>query len=252
MGSGVVTLEAARNRVLVALDVGSAEDAVRMARSLVGRVGGFKVGLELMMGPGPAVVSAVAELGSPVFADAKLHDIPNTVGRAAASLSRAGARWITAHAGGGADMVRAAVDGAGANGEARVLGVTVLTSLDEAMLAATGVAGSVGRQVARLTRLVADCGVEGVVCAVRELGDVAQVAPDLIRVTPGIRPSGTESHDQKRTATPAEAVRRGATYLVIGRSITSATDPPAAADAIVEEIASVGDPSDIGDEPSEP
>lgn len=226
----------APNPILVALDVSSAEQAVRLARSVSPHVGGFKVGLELLSGPGPAVVAAIGELGKPVFADAKLHDIPNTVAAAAASLARLGARWITVHGAGGQPMIDSAVESASAGG-AGILVVTVLTSLDQALLAATGVPATIGRHVARLARLARTAGAEGVVCAVKELGDVAQVAPDLIRVTPGIRPFGTSSHDQARIATPQEALRRGATYVVIGRAITEDRDPAAAAERLASEVA---------------
>ncbi len=227
------------NPVLVALDLPSAEAAVRMAETVQPYVGGFKVGLELMMGPGPGTVAAVAALGSPVFADAKLHDIPNTVKAAARHIAAMGARWVTVHASGGVEMMEAAVEGAnsGAAGrEVGILAVTVLTSLSAADVADVGFAGSPGKQVARLARLAAAAGVEGVVCSVRELGDVHQVAPALVRITPGIRPAGAEHDDQARVATPAEAIRRGADHLVIGRPITRAADPPAAAAAIAAEI----------------
>lgn len=223
--------------VAVALDVTSGEEAVRLARTVKPHVGAFKVGLELLSGPGPALVSAVAEIGLPVFCDAKLHDIPNTVERAAGNLARAGARWITVHASGGPAMIEAAVRGA-ASGDTGtgILCITVLTSLSPADLAAVGLGESIGRQVARTARLARDGGAEGVVCAVRELGDVAQVAPELFKVTPGIRPSGTENHDQRRVATPVEALERGADLLVIGRPITADPDPAAAAGRIAAQI----------------
>jgi orotidine-5'-phosphate decarboxylase len=230
---------APENPILVALDVPSAEQAVRMARSLAPHVGGFKVGLELLMGPGPAVVSAIAELGRPVFCDAKLHDIPNTVEQAARQVGRLGARWLTVHAGGGEPMMAAAVAGLAAGAgdrRAGVLAVTVLTSLGAAALTSTGVTGTPGRQVARLTKLAASAGVEGVVCSVKELGDVAQVAPQLLKVTPGVRPPGAAAGDQERVATPEEAMARGADLLVIGRPITRAEDPVAAAISIAASI----------------
>lgn len=221
------------NPILVALDVPSGEEAVRLARLVAPHVGGFKVGLELLSGPGPVLISVLAELGKPVFCDAKLHDIPNTVGAAVAQLARAGARWITVHAAGGPAMLEAAV--AAAEG-AGILAVTVLTSLDAAALAAVGMGNSVGRQVSRLSKVADAAGVEGVVCAVRELGDVAQAAPRLLRVTPGIRPEGTDASDQARVATPQEALARGADLLVIGRPITRAPDPAAAAEALAASV----------------
>jgi orotidine-5'-phosphate decarboxylase len=232
------------NPLLVALDFASAEEAVRAAKPLASHVGGFKVGLELLLGPGPATVAAIRQLGVPVFADAKLHDIPRTVERAARQLGRLGARWVTVHAAGGLKMIEAAVSGLreGAGGrEAGVLGVTVLTSMEPSELATVGVGGTPGKQTARLARLAAAAGAEGVVCAVRELGDVGQVAPRLLKVTPGIRPAGADRDDQARVATPAEAVRRGADLIVVGRPITRAKDPVAAARAIIEELAAAGD-----------
>jgi orotidine-5'-phosphate decarboxylase len=223
------------NPVLVALDVGSAEEAVRLARAVAPHVGGFKVGLELLMGPGPGVVAAVGELGLPVFADAKLHDIPTTVEHAARALARLGARWVTAHATGGRAMLAAAVMGMEGSGGG-VLAVTVLTSLTAQDLSSTGVTGSPGRQVARLARLAAEGGAEGVVCSVKELGDVAQVASGLVRVTPGVRPAGSTTDDQARVATPEEAVSRGADLIVIGRPITRDPDPARAAAAIATAI----------------
>lgn len=224
--------------ILVALDVPTAEEAVRMAERVAPHVAGFKVGLELLTGPGPGVVGAVSELGKPVFCDAKLHDIPATVQRAAYQLGRMGARWVTVHASGGRSMLAAARSGLdeGSDSGAGVLAVTVLTSLDAADLAAIGVNGSPGRQVARLARLAGEAGVEGVVCSVRELGDVGQVAPGLLRVTPGIRPAGSGSDDQVRIATPEEAIDRGADLLVIGRPITKAPDPAEAAERIAASI----------------
>ncbi|MGH8925763.1 MAG: orotidine-5'-phosphate decarboxylase [Acidimicrobiia bacterium] len=221
-------------QLFVALDFDSSEKAVRMAAGLVPHVDGFKVGLELMLGPGPATIAAIRQLGKPVFADAKLHDIPNTVAGAARQLGRLGARFVTVHASGGQAMLAAAVAGLaeGASGHASgVLAITVLTSLDDDTLKSTGFGGTLGEQVARLTRLAAKSGCEGAVCAVKQLGVVAQVAPDLVRVTPGIRnePAGD---DQLQTVNAAEAVARGADIIVVGRPITRAPDPVAAARSI--------------------
>jgi len=224
------------NPLIVALDFTTASEAVAMAKRLVAEVGGFKVGLELLLGPGPGIVTALRDLGPPVFVDAKLHDIPNTVGAAARQLARLGARWVTVHGGGGVPMLAAAVAGLeeGAAGHpAGVLAITVLTHLTDADLAATGVSGGSGRQTARLAKLAAAAGVEGVVCAVRELGDVAQVAPGLLRVTPGIRPPGFDSDDQSRVSSPEEAAARGADFIVVGRPITRAKDPAAVARQMV-------------------
>lgn len=227
------------DRILVALDVRTAEDAVRLARQLAPHVGGFKVGLGLLYGPGPATVAALAELGKPVFADAKLHDIPSQVERAAQRLAALGARWITAHAGGGVAMLRAAAAGAAsAQTGTGVLAVTVLTSLDESDVERLAPGSSPGKLTSRLSKTAVEAGVEGVVCSARELGVVVQVAPQLIRVTPGIRPVVAESDDQTRVMTPAEAIERGADYLVIGRPIVGADDPVAAAVAIAGALES--------------
>lgn len=227
------------NPVIAALDFSEARAAIEVAEVLRPYVGGFKVGLELLTGPGPAVVAAVRDLGLPVFVDAKLHDIPTTVGRAARNLGTLGARWVTAHGVGGEAMLRAAAEGLaeGAGGHAAgVLVITVLTSLTAPDLASTGVAGTPGRQVARIAKLAASTGMEGVVCSVKELGDVAQVAPRLTKVTPGIRPGGSDTDDQARSATPEEAVARGADWMVVGRAITRAYDPAAAAAALLRSL----------------
>ena len=225
------------NPVLVALDLPTAEDAVRLARTVADHVGGFKIGLGLLHGPGPATVSSLAALGKPVFADAKLHDIPSQVERAAAQLGRVGARWVTAHVSGGREMLEAAVTGVRTgNPEAGILGVSVLTSLDEAALAAVGIPISPGKLVSRMARAAAAAGCEGIVCSPKEIGVVAEVAPDLLKVIPGIRPGGATDDDQRRVATPQEAIERGADYLVIGRPITRAADPAAAAEAIAAEV----------------
>jgi orotidine-5'-phosphate decarboxylase len=189
------------------------------------------------MSDGPAVVAAVGELGKPVFADAKLHDIPNTVGQAAGALGRYGARWVTVHASGGTAMMRAAVEGLGGSApEAGVLAVTVLTSLDEAALRSVGVQDATSVHVARLARLAAQAGTEGVVCSAHELDAVGRAASGLLRVTPGVRPAGGSHDDQARIATPAAAMAAGADLLVIGRPITRAPDPYRAAMQIAAEI----------------
>ena len=227
------------DRLLVALDLPTAEDAVRVARRLAPYVGGFKIGLGLLYGPGPATVAALTEAGKPVFADAKLHDIPSQVERAAQRLAALGARWITAHATGGVAMLEAAIKGAGgARTRAGILAVTVLTSLDDADVERVAPGSSAGKMTSRLARSAQEAGCEGVICSARELGVVAQVTPDLLKVTPGIRFSGDGSDDQARTMTPAEAVDRGADMVVVGRGIVGATDPVAAAISFSEALES--------------
>ena len=227
-----------RAGVLVALDVAQRTRALSLATELAPWVDGFKVGLELLMGPGPAIVEEIAAIGAPVFCDAKLHDIPNTVEAAARRVGRLGARWLTVHAPGGRAMMEAAVAGFadGNGGKPGILAVTVLTSLDAEILTSVGVDRRPADQVGRLAALAGQAGVEGVVCSVHELDVVAQAAPRLVRVTPGVRPPGSPVGDQRRVATPAEAQAAGADWLVVGRPITTASNPVAAARRIVAEL----------------
>lgn len=227
------------NPVLLALDVPTAEEAVRLAEDVRAYVGGFKVGLGLLMGPGPGVIGALEPLSLPVLADAKLHDIPSTVETAARRLGELGARWVTVHATGGREMLVRAVSGLreGSAGRASgVLAVTVLTSLNDAALAEAGWPGGAARLTARTARLAARSGCEGVICSPRELTIVRDVAPGLLRVTPGIRLPEAERHDQERVATPQEALEYGADLIVVGRAITRASDPVRAAAALAEAL----------------
>lgn len=223
--------------ILVALDTPTAHRAVELGSALAPHVAGFKVGLELLMGPGPGLIAELARLDRPIFVDAKLHDIPNTVAAAARQLGEAGARWVTVHAAGGRRMMEAAVsglaEGAG-DATAGILAVTVLTSLAD--LTEIGIHDAVGGQVDRMARLAAAAGVEGVVCSPLEIETCTTAAPGLVTVVPGIRLGGSEHHDQARVATPEEAIEAGADYLVIGRAITMAADPAGAAAAIGESI----------------
>lgn len=209
-----------------------------MAELVAPHADGLKVGLELLMAAGSTIVATIADVGIPVFVDAKLHDIPNTVGHAAGALGRLGARWVTVHGSGGASMMSAAVEGLAStsSGKGGILAVTVLTSLNEADLASIGVGEGIERQVGRLAALAASCGVEGIVASVHECRRVRESAPGLKIFTPGIRPGGTPDHDQARVATPAEGVRQGADFLVVGRAITRHPDPAAAASSIAAEI----------------
>lgn len=214
------------NRVYVALDLASLVEAKRLAGSLVGEVAGFKVGLELIASEGPRAISEIADLGLPVFADMKLHDIPNTVEAAATHVRKAGARWLTVHASGGGPMLEAAVTGMSGQG---VLGVTVLTSLDGGDLAAIGVESSTTTQVIRLARLAIAAGAEGLVSAPTEARPLRDAGIPATLFTPGVRPAATTADDQKRVATPSAALAAGSDYLVIGRPITGASDPAMAA-----------------------
>lgn len=219
------------NRIIVALDLDTAEQAVRLAKQLAPHVGAFKVGLGLLHSVGPGVVTALVDLGKPVFADAKLHDIPTQVGAAARRLGRLGVRWVTAHVSGGETMLRAAGEGLAetSGAHAGILGVTVLTSIDAGTLTALGIGSTPGKLVSKMSRVASASGCEGVICSPQELAVVGSVAPELLRVTPGVRPPGAELGDQRRVMTPTEAFERGADWLVVGRPITAAEDPVEAA-----------------------
>lgn len=226
------------NPIIVALDVPTAEAAVDIAQRVQPYVGGFKIGLGLLHGPGPGTIDALVRLERPVFADAKLHDIPSQVEAAAERLARHGARWVTAHVGGGGVMLEAAVAGlqrGAGNAAAGILGVSVLTSLDAQDLERIGIQRTPGQLVSKMAAVASAAGCEGLVCSPLELNVVRQAAPGLIKVTPGIRPL-TVDDDQSRVATPQDAMAKGATYLVIGRPITLASDPAATAQAILATI----------------
>jgi orotidine-5'-phosphate decarboxylase len=225
-----------RERICAALDFPAWGLAEAFARAVAPEVGMLKVGLELFAAEGPAAVRAAAALGRPVFLDLKLHDIPNTVEGAARSAAASGATLLTVHAAGGAEMVRAAVRGAGAG--VRVLAVTVLTSLDGAALGAIGLAGPPEAAVVRLARLALSAGAAGLVCSPHEVAAVrAAVGGGPLLVVPGVRPRGAARGDQARVATPAEAVAAGADVIVVGRPLRDASDPAAAAREIAAAIA---------------
>lgn len=232
------------NRVYVALDTTDVLQATALAAALRGLVGGVKLGLEFFVANGPAGIEAVSGLGMPVFLDLKLHDIPNTVAGAMKGVARLAPRYTTIHAAGGFAMMKAAVDAARAEAQlagrlpAKVLAVTILTSIDQAAMESVGFQGSVLDQVRRLAVLAQAAGVDGIVCSPHEVETVRTVVgPDLTLVVPGIRPPWAEPGDQKRVMTPREAVARGADILVIGRPITAAVHPAEAARRIVEELA---------------
>ena len=219
------------NRICAALDVPDLAAAERLASRLAGHVGLFKVGLELFVAHGAAAVEAVRKFGSPIFLDLKLHDIPQTVEGAARSVAALGVEYVTVHASGGAEMIRAARR---ALPRTRLLAVTVLTSLGPQDLQGIGLARDA---VSRLARLAIAAGADGVVCSPQEVAALrAELGPGPLLVVPGIRPAGAASGDQRRTGTPAEAVRAGASILVIGRPLRDTADPGAAADAIAREI----------------
>jgi orotidine-5'-phosphate decarboxylase len=225
-----------RERLIVALDVPTADQARALVDSLAGRVGMFKVGSELFTAAGPDFVRELVARGERVFLDLKFHDIPNTVAGAVASAGQLGASLIDVHGLGGRAMMAAAAGALPAMG-CRLLAVTVLTSHDEAGLGEVGVAGALTASVERLARLAKDAGVDGVVASPQEVGLVrAACGEGFLIVTPGIRPAGSAKGDQARLATPREARRAGADYIVVGRPITQSADPREAADAIVAEM----------------
>jgi len=224
-------------RLIVALDLPAPAQALALAERLSGEVGMLKVGSELFTAAGPAVVRELRERGHQVFLDLKYHDIPNTVARAVAQATRLGVSLVDVHALGGRAMLEAGVGALPALGT-RLLAITVLTSHDEQALSELGVAGGVEASVRRLAQLAREAGLDGVVCSPRELPLLREACGEhFLLVTPGIRPAGTAAGDQARAATPAAALTAGADYLVVGRPITSAADPVAAARAIVDEMA---------------
>ncbi len=228
----------ARDRLIVALDVPTAPEALTLADRLAGHVGMFKVGSQLFTAAGPELVRALVSRHERVFLDLKFHDIPNTVAGAVESACRLGVRLLTMHATGGAAMMQAA---AGARGEAstRLLAITVLTSHDARTLAQIGLAGPLPDAVRRLALLAQASGLDGVVCSPEEASLVREACgASFLIVTPGIRPAGVAAADQARAATPAAALSAGADYLVVGRPVIAAPDPAAAAAAIVREMAS--------------
>jgi orotidine-5'-phosphate decarboxylase len=193
--------------------------------------------MELYYSAGNELVETLRGRGYRIFLDLKLHDIPNTVAGAVRSVTGVGAELLTVHASGGPAMLRAAAEAAQAPGAPRLLAVTVLTSMDAGELEATGVHGTPAEQVVRLAKLAKDSGIDGMVCSPEEVAAVrAATGPETILVVPGIRPAGSAADDQKRLATPAETIARGASILVVGRPITRASDPAAAARAILDEI----------------
>ncbi len=232
-------VESARRRLIVALDVPDATSADRLVHRLEGTCTWFKVGLELFVAAGPAVLDPILASGYSVFLDLKFHDIPNTVAGAVRSAARLGARMLTIHASGGPAMLaaaRAALDGVVNPPE--LLAVTMLTSMDAAQTTAVGLDRSPSDQVEFLARMGIRASMNGFVCSPQEVAAVRAIAgPGAKLVVPGIRPAGSDAGDQKRIATPADTLRMGASYLVVGRPITQADDPAAAATAILDEMA---------------
>jgi len=220
------------DRLVVALDASSRDEILRLVDMLQGTVGVFKIGLQAFLGNGPSIVREVVARGERVFLDLKIHDIPNTAKHAVAEAASLGASITTVHAAGGEAMLRAC-----SHDTLLVLGVTVLTSLTEADLLQIGFGGSAIDNAVRLARLAQSSGLRGVVASPLEIEPIREACGDgFVILTPGIRPKGSEAGDQQRVMTPGEAVRAGATYIVVGRPITSAADPRSAALRIAEEM----------------
>ena len=229
----------AKDKLIIALDVETPSKALELVKELRSVAGMFKVGSQLFTAAGPQIVRDIIALDSKVFLDLKFHDIPHQVAGAARSAAELGVSLFTIHASGGREMMRRAVDAVAEVGnETAVLAITVLTSIDANILAQIGVNSTPSESVLLLVKLAEASGVDGVVASAQEIKTIRDVipSPNFLVVTPGIRPKENESGDQKRIATPAAAISAGASYLVIGRPITSATDPVAAAQQIVTEM----------------
>jgi orotidine-5'-phosphate decarboxylase len=221
--------------IFVAIDTRDVHRAAALARELCGIVGGMKLGLEFFCANGHEGVLRIAEHRMPIFLDLKLHDIPNTVAKAVEAIAPLAPAILTVHAAGGREMMAAAKAAAPAG--TKVVGVTVLTSLDRDDLAAIGVAGSPANQVKRLTELAREAGLDGIVCSGEEVAAARSAWPDGFFAVPGVRPAGADVADQKRVVTPRQAMGDGASVLVIGRPITAANDPARAAREIMASLA---------------
>jgi orotidine-5'-phosphate decarboxylase len=228
-----------RDRLIVALDVSTADEARRLVRALGDAVSTYKIGKQLFTAAGPQLVAEFIAAGQQIFLDLKFHDIPNTVWAAVHSAAALGVSMLTVHASGGPKMLRAAVDAARqAPKPPLVLAVTVLTSLTDQDLALIGVDGGTLDQVLRLAALARDAGCGGIVASALEAGALRRtLGPGFAIVTPGVRPPGAPAGDQVRVVTPKAAIEAGATHIVVGRPITEAQDPAAAAKAVLRDIA---------------
>ena len=225
-------------RIIVALDFASVEEAQTLVTRLDPARCKLKVGKELFVAAGPALVANLVDQGYDVFLDLKFHDIPHTVAAACRAAAKLGVWMLNVHALGGRAMLSAAREALeNSPSRPKLIAVTVLTSLQDADLAEVGVSGGAQQAVSRLSQLTQDCGLDGVVCSAREVAALRRErGKDFLLVTPGIRPAQAERGDQARIATPREALQNGASYLVIGRPITQAPDPSAALETILQEI----------------
>lgn len=220
------------DRLVVAVDLSARDEILRLVDALQGTAGVFKIGLQAFIANGPSIVREIVARGERVFLDLKIHDIPNTAKHAVAEAASLGASIATVHAAGGEAMLRAC-----AHDTLLVLGVTILTSLGEADLLQIGFGGNAIDNAVRLARLSQNSGLRGVVASPLEIGPIREACgKDFVILTPGIRPKGAEAGDQQRVMTPGDAVRAGASYIVVGRPITNAADPRSAALRVVEEM----------------
>jgi orotidine-5'-phosphate decarboxylase len=223
------------DKIIVALDVPTKMQALELVEKLRDQIALFKVGLQLFIAEGPAIVGAVSSTGSKAFLDLKLHDIPNTVARAVESANGLGVQMLTIHLSGGREMIRAAIKARG--NHTLLLGVTVLTSSTEETLREIGIEDKVNDQVLRLAKLGVEAGIDGIVASPHEIQTLRREFGDGIKIiVPGIRPNWSEPGDQKRMMTPREAFEAGADYLVIGRPITAHPKPQEAVAKILEEL----------------
>jgi len=224
-------------RTIVALDFATAREARELVDRLDPRLCRLKIGKQLFTAEGPAFVEEVMKAGFEVFLDLKFHDIPNTVAEACRAAASLGVWMVNVHALGGRRMMEAAAEAVSAHSRRpQLIAVTVLTSMEQSDLEEVGIDHPVEEMVTRLARLSADCGLDGVVSSAREVSRLNRVFPDGVFVTPGIRPAGSAAGDQRRIVTPADAVRDGATHLVVGRPVTQAAEPLEVLDRINEEI----------------
>jgi len=229
-----------KEKILIALDVSSRKEALALVESLHPMTGMFKVGMQLYTAEGPSFVRDIIAAGGRVFLDLKFHDIPNTVRKAALEAAKLGVSMMTIHASGGQAMMQAVSDELREKlGEKRpiVVGVTVLTSMDEGALKETGIVSTMDEQVLRLAKLAEDSGLDGVVCSPREIQMIrSAVGRSFKIVTPGVRMPGQAADDQQRTATPREAISNGADYIVVGRAVTNAPHPRAALESLLQSF----------------
>ena len=225
-----------KDQIILALDVPTAEEALVWMDRMKSHIGCFKIGLQLFCAYGPELVRQASELGTPVFLDLKLHDIPNTVASAIKSLDGLDIKFLTIHTQGGPAMMEAARNAIGDN-PTQLLGVTILTSLDDPQVSALGYSNNASDQAIHLAQMAGQSGLDGFVCSPLEAAAIRKAVPGIqALVTPGVRPAGADQGDQSRVTTPEQAISNGATHLVIGRPILKAENPEAVAESLLNSI----------------